>query len=132
MSVASSIQPDALAQTLVPGPGRSDLRSGKPDLFGRLLDQAGADTGGTEPDELRKAAEMFVSTSMIMPLFARMREDPLAANLMHGGRAEKVFQQQLDQTLSDRIANATKFDLVDAVYNQLKQDVQGGGLNLHG
>ena len=45
-----------------------------------------------------------------------MRSDPLAANLFHGGRAEKIFQQQLDQVLSDRIANGRQvLTLVDTV-----------------
>jgi Rod binding domain-containing protein len=64
---------------------------------------------------VRQAAEQLVSTTFIMPLFEQLRSDPLAANMFHGGRGESVFQQQLDQELSDRIASGAGFDLVDAV-----------------
>ena len=83
-------------------------------------------------EQLREAAEMFVSTSMIMPMFQELRSNPLSANLFHGGQAESIFQQQLDQVLSDRIASATRFDMVDAVYNQLHHDVVGKAVKTHG
>lgn len=97
-------------------------------VFNGLLDRAYSE-GQSEEAQLREAAEKLVATTMIMPLFEQLRSDPLAANLVHGGRAEKIFQQQMDQILSDRIASATKFDVVDAVYNQLSQAMKGGGLN---
>ena len=65
--------------------------------------------------EIRKAAEQLVASTFIMPMFNQLRQDPLAANLFHGGRGESVFQQQLDTELSDRIAAGTGFDLVEAV-----------------
>lgn len=68
-----------------------------------------------QADEVRHAAEQLVSSTFIMPLFEQLRSDPLAANMFHGGRGESIFQQQLDQELSDRIASGAGFDLVDAV-----------------
>ena len=38
----------------------------------------------------------------------------------------------MDQGLSDRIAGATRFDLVDAVYKQLSTAVKGEALNTNG
>lgn len=112
--------------------GASSIASVFEDLIERAKAGDAPEPGAKPDDELREAAEMFVSTAMIMPMFQRMREDPLAANLMHGGRTEKIFQQQLDQILSDRIASASSFDLVDAVYNQLDRQINGGGVNTHG
>lgn len=100
-------------------------------VFTGFLDRARTE-GATREEQLREAAEKFVSTSMIMPMFERLRNDPLAANLVHGGRGEKIFQQQLDQVLSDRIAGATRFDLVDAVYNQLNKAGSGQAVDTHG
>lgn len=100
-------------------------------VFNGLLDRARSEGQGEAP-QLREAAEKLVSTTMIMPLFEQMRSDPLAANLIHGGRGEKIFQQQMDQILSDRIAGATNFDVVDAVYRQLSQAAKGGEVNTHG
>lgn len=100
-------------------------------LFGSRLDQAQRDA--SDPDaELRELTEMVVSTAFIAPMFEQLRSDPLAANLFHGGRAESIFQQQLDQVLSDRIATTTKFGLADALFKQFKQSSTGNTLNLHG
>ena len=65
--------------------------------------------------ELRDAAEQLVATTFIMPLFSQLRNDPMASEMFHGGRGEKVFQQQLDQVLSDRISTGAGFELVDTV-----------------
>jgi len=64
---------------------------------------------------LRDAAEQLVATTFIMPLFSQLRNDPMASEMFHGGRGEKVFQQQLDQVLSDRISTGAGFELVDTV-----------------
>lgn len=100
-------------------------------VFAGLLDRARTEGAGKE-EQLREAAEKLVSTTFIMPLFAQLRDDPLATNLMHGGRSEKIFQQQLDQILSDRVAGATRFDLVDAVYNQLNRSLTGKAVDTRG
>lgn len=66
-------------------------------------------------EEVRSAAEQLVATTFIMPLFAQLRNDPMASDMFHGGRGEAVFQQQMDQILSDRISTGAGFDLVDTV-----------------
>ena len=100
-------------------------------VFNGFLDRARSEGQGEEA-QLREAAEKLVSTTLIMPLFEQLRNDPLAVNLFHGGRGEKIFQQQMDQVLSDRIAGATRFDLVDAVYKQLSAAAKGGVFNTNG
>lgn len=100
-------------------------------LFNGYMEKALSPTASQEK-QLRHLAQMYVSNAMIMPMFEQMRNDPLAANLMHGGRGEKIFQQQMDQVLSDRIAASTRFGLVDAVYNQLSQQVTGKAVNANG
>jgi len=100
-------------------------------VFNGFMDRARSEGQG-EQAHLREAAEKLVSTTLIMPMFEQLRNDPLATNLFHGGRGEKIFQQQMDQVLSDRIAGATRFDLVDAVYKQLSTATNGEALNTHG
>lgn len=100
-------------------------------VFAGLMDRARSE-GGTTDEQLREASEKLVSTTFIMPLFEQLRRDPLAANLVHGGRGEKVFRQQLDQVLSDRIAGASNFDLVDSVYNQLNKGLTGKAVDVDG
>ncbi|MEM9345168.1 MAG: rod-binding protein [Planctomycetota bacterium] len=100
-------------------------------VFNGMLDRAYSEGMGEEA-QLREAAEKLVSTTLIMPMFERLRNDPLAVNLMHGGRGEKIFQQQMDQILSDRIASASNFDLVDSVYKQLNSAIKGEAINTNG
>lgn len=101
-------------------------------LFGSRLDQART-AGQGDQAQLKELTEMLVSSAFIMPMFEKLRNDPLAANLFHGGRGEKVFQQQLDQVLSDRIAGSTKMGLAEAIYNQLSRGEQTGqAIDTHG
>lgn len=100
-------------------------------VFNGFLDRARTE-GQSEAEQLREAAEKLVATTLIMPMFEQLRNDPLATDLFHGGRGEKIFQQQMDQVLSDRIAGATRFDLVDSVYKQLSSAAKGGVLNTDG
>ena len=100
-------------------------------VFNGFLDRARSE-GQTEEAQLREAAEKLVATTLIMPMFEQLRNDPLAAKLFHGGRGEEIFQQQMDQVLSDRIAGATRFDLVDSVYQYLSSAAKGEALNTHG
>ena len=100
-------------------------------VFAGFVDRARSE-GGTAQEQLREASEKLVATTFIMPMFERMRADPLATGLIHGGRGEKIFQQQMDQLLSDRIAGATNFDLVDSVYRELEKNLAGEGVIAHG
>ncbi|MEM6256898.1 MAG: rod-binding protein [Planctomycetota bacterium] len=100
-------------------------------VFNGMLDRAYSEGMGEEA-QLREAAEKLVSTTLIMPMFERLRNDPLAVNLVHGGRGEKIFQQQMDQILSDRIASASNFDLVDSVYKQLSSAIKGEAIDTNG
>lgn len=100
-------------------------------LFNGFLDRAKSE-GQSKEAQLREAAEKLVATTLIMPMFKQLRNDPLAAKLLHGGRGEEIFQQQMDQVLSDRIAGAAGFDLVDSVYQHLSSAAKGKALNTHG
>lgn len=109
----------------------SDQNVASAPVFNGFLDRARSE-GQSEEAQLREAAEKLVSTTMIMPMFEQLRNDPLASNLIDGGRGEKIFQQQMDQILSDRVAGATRFDLVDAVYKQLSTAAKGESVNANG
>lgn len=98
-------------------------------VFDGFLDRARSEGQGDDA-QLREAAEKLVATTLIMPMFEQMRNDPLATKLFHGGRGETIFQQQMDQVLSDRMAGATNFDLVESVYQQLRHESRG--LNTNG
>ena len=126
-----AIQPDRSGyESPRPAASRNERPSAAP-VFAGFMDRARSE-GGTSQEQLREAAEQLVSTTMIMPVFEQLRDDSFASDLFHGGRTEKIFQQQLDQVLADRISGATRFDLVDAVYKQLSRDAAGGAVNTRG
>lgn len=128
---------DGKGFTLLPSDRKADTDAAKPMLFpedpyGReqsLMDRIDAPrpvSVDQKKDELREAAEQLVSTTFIMPLFDQLRDDPLAANMFHGGQAETIFRRQLDQTLSDRIAGGAGLDIVDAIYNEFSKHAGTG------
>ena len=124
------VQPESISHE-APRLAAPTARTSSAPVFNGFMDRARSE-GGTSDEQLREAAEKLVSTTLIMPMFEQLRNDPLAANLVHGGRGEAIFQQQMDQVLSDRIAGATNFDLVDSVYNQLSREAAGGEVDARG
>lgn len=89
-----------------------------------------AGDGGLSPERakaLRKASQQLVATTFIQPMLAKMREDPFQTKLFHGGQAEKMFGQQLDTVLSERIVAKADFSIVDAVYRTIADKALGKG-----
>lgn len=127
LTPASTIATDTASRLTEPVGG--DFASAP--VFNGFMDRARSE-GQSEDAQLREAAEKLVATTLIMPMFEQLRNDPLAANLFHGGRGEEIFQQQMDQVLSDRIAGATRFDLVDSVYKHLSDAAKGKAVNING
>ena len=83
----------------------------------------------------REAAEQLVATTLVAPLLAELREQPLDTKLFHGGFGEDAFRQQLDTKLADEIVKSSRFPLVDRIYAQITRRAelaQGAGVNLHG
>jgi hypothetical protein len=61
--------------------------------------------------EVRKAFQSFVGQTLFGQLLKAMRKTLDKPAYLHGGRAEEIFQQQLDQVLAEKIAqtSADKF-----------------------
>lgn len=68
-------------------------------------------TGKEKPGELREAFDQFVGESFYGMMLKSMRESVSKPAYFHGGRAEEIFQGQLDQMLSEQMskANAASF-----------------------
>jgi Rod binding domain-containing protein len=100
------------------------------------------DSDGLDPKKaktLRKTAEQLVATTFIMPMLAKMRDDPFKSDLFHGGQTEDIFGQRLDTILAERIVSKTNFSIVDAVYRSVADRVApppanniNEGLDAHG
>ena len=61
--------------------------------------------------ELRKAFDKFVGETFFGQLLRSMRKTVGKPAYFHGGRAEEIFQQQLDQVLVEKVtqSSADKF-----------------------
>jgi len=78
------------------------------------------ETRGTKAT-LRQAVEGLVSSALVLPALATLRESSLAAQPFAPGPAEKRFGPLLDQHIADRITSAADFPLVEAIVDKLAQ-----------
>ncbi len=114
------------------------------DRFARELRavESAISTDGLDPEKakiLRKSAEQLVATTFIMPMLAKMREDPFKSDLFHGGQTEEIFGQRMDTILAERIVAKADFAIVDAVYQSIANRAASSlgnninkGLDTHG
>ena len=61
----------------------------------------------TQKTEAREAFDQFVGQTFFGQLMSSMRKTVGKPAYFHGGRAEEIFQSQLDQVLSEEMTNAT-------------------------
>ncbi|HUT93175.1 MAG TPA: rod-binding protein [Thermoguttaceae bacterium] len=57
--------------------------------------------------KLREAFQSFVGQTLFGQLLSAMRKTVGKPAYFHGGRAEEIFQQQLDQVLAEKIAETS-------------------------
>ena len=71
--------------------------------------QSTIESPGSPPQpELKEAFSDFVGQTFFGQLIAAMRKTVDKPAYFHGGRAEEVFQGQLDQMLTERISDASR------------------------
>jgi hypothetical protein len=63
--------------------------------------------GATHDPKLRKAFDSFVGEAMFGQMLKGMRKTLGKPAYFYGGRAEEIFQQQLDQVLAEKLSNAS-------------------------
>ena len=73
-----------------------NARAKKPDL-----------AGSAQNPELRKAFDAFVGETVFGQLLRSMRKTVGKPAYFNGGRAEEIFQQQLDQVLAKNISESS-------------------------
>lgn len=69
----------------------------------RQLSRAGTD----DTPDARKAFDSFVGETFYGQMLAAMRKTQKEPAYFHGGQAEETFRQQLDQTLSQKLAETS-------------------------
>jgi Rod binding domain-containing protein len=74
---------------------------------------------GLEPKDqanLREAFDQFVGQTFFQQMLSAMRKTVDKPAYFHGGRAEEVFQGQLDQVLSERMTEAAAEEFTDPMF----------------
>ncbi|REJ66875.1 MAG: hypothetical protein DWQ31_13155 [Planctomycetota bacterium] len=69
-----------------------------------------------DSQELRKRFNQFVGESFFGIMLKTMRQSVGKPAYFHGGRAEEIFQGQLDQMLSENLSQASASTLSDPMF----------------
>lgn len=69
------------------------------------------------PDEARDVFDQFVGETFFGQMMASMRKSVGKPAYFHGGRAEEVFQGQLDQVLTEHLSEATAGNFSGPMYD---------------
>ena len=69
-----------------------------------------------ESEDLRKAFQDFVGQTLFSQMISSMRSTQDGAAYFDGGRAEKIFQGQLDQILSEKLSEASASKISDPMF----------------
>ena len=79
------------------------------------LDNVNADPK-PEGEDLRKAFQDFIGQTLFSQMISSMRSTQDGAAYFDGGRAEKIFQGQLDQILSEELSEASASKISDPMF----------------
>jgi len=71
---------------------------------------------GDEDRKLRETFQSVVGQTLYGQLLHSMRKTVGKPAYFHGGRAEEIFQQQLDQILSEKLSQSGAASLSDPMY----------------
>lgn len=67
-------------------------------------------------NQYRKAFDSFVGEVFFGQMLKAMRKTLAKPAYFHGGRAEEIFQQQLDQVLAEKLTNASAEKFSDPLF----------------
>lgn len=79
---------------------------------------------GREVAALREAARDVVNVTFLSVLMKALRQTQGDDGLLHGGPGERVFRQQLDVVLIDRMSRSLSTPLADAIVRQVGHPVK--------
>lgn len=68
-------------------------------------------------DELQEAFQNFVGQTLFSQMISSLRSSQEGSAYFNGGRAEKIFQGQLDQILSEEMTKASASQLAEPMYD---------------
>lgn len=91
----------------------------------RLGGDADAPDAGTHKGLVAVAARRLVSDAFVEPLLREARESSQPGGMFAPGAGEKRFGHLVDRAMADRVVDAHRFDVVEAVERSLLQRVTG-------
>ena len=73
-------------------------------------------SAAAEDPQLRKTFDSFVGETFYGQMLKSMRKSVDKPAYFHGGRAEEIFTQQLDQVLTKKLSESSGNHLSDSMY----------------
>ncbi|MBM4091374.1 MAG: hypothetical protein FJ276_18410 [Planctomycetes bacterium] len=70
----------------------------------------------TDDAELQKVFSQFVGQTFFSQVLGAMRKTVGKPAYLHGGRAEEIFQTQLDQLLAEKLSDASSESFAQPMY----------------
>jgi len=77
-------------------------------------------TAAKDPEELQKTFQDFVGQTFFGQMIASMRSTQEEVPYFNGGRAEKIFQGQLDQTLAEELSDSSAAQFSDPMFKMFQ------------
>jgi hypothetical protein len=74
-----------------------------------------------DQDEFREVFHRFIGTTMYGQMLKGMRQSQSKPAYFDGGRAEEMFQHQLDEVIVDKMTRATSKTMSDAMFTQMNR-----------
>lgn len=72
--------------------------------------------GEKQGEDLKEAFQNFVGQTLFSQMISSLRSSQEGSAYFNGGRAEKIFQGQLDQILSEEMTKASASQLSEPMY----------------
>lgn len=109
---------------MIPSLPPTNPNSTQPPKLPFELRQPAAETP-QESEPIREAFGDFVGQTLFGSMLSSMRQSLDKPAYFHGGRAEEVFQQQLDQTLVEEISDASAESFVNPMFDLFQLQRRG-------
>ncbi|MEZ6091351.1 MAG: hypothetical protein R3C05_25705 [Pirellulaceae bacterium] len=88
--------------------------------------QAGQDVQNAGAGEMQTLFRDFVGQTLFGELMSAMHKTHDKAAYFHGGQAEEIFQQQLDEVMVEEITEASASQIADPMFELFQLSRTGG------
>ena len=95
-------------------------------LKNQAAQQSAGSSGAVDQSQLREKFDSFVGESFYGQMLQAMHKTVGKVPYFNGGRAEEMFQGQLDQVLSESMSKANGGSLSEAMFDLFNLQTTGG------